>query len=146
MAGLGLFLVLQSHTSVGSFDPTESNSVGDFYTQILGELTTPITELQQTTHTLVLANANNYLRCTNTNGCAITVPPNSSVVFDLTTEINIRQVTPAGSVSLVAGAGVTLNGVAGFDLATDGQGATFQIKQVAIDEWDVFGLLAETSA
>jgi hypothetical protein len=96
--------------------------------------------LSGTTYTLVIGDAYGYLRATNASGCAITVPPNSSVAFILGTVITFRAAT-AGAVSLVAGAGVTLNppGGAGSPLSFAEEGATVQIKKVGTDTWDVIG-------
>lgn len=98
-------------------------------------------EVTGATYTLVLADGDNkYLRVTDVSGCAITVPPNSSVEFTIDTVITFRAAT-AGTVSLVAGPGVTLNppGGSGGSLGFAEEGAVVQIKKVATDEWDVIG-------
>jgi len=90
------------------------------------------------TYTLAAADANKYKRVTA--ACTVTVPPASSVNFPFGTEIHLRQ-AGAGAITLAAGTGVTLNGVDGFDLATEKHGATITLKKVDADTWDVFGLL-----
>lgn len=100
----------------------------------------PPTAISGTTHTLVIGNANQYLRATNASGCAITVPPNADVAFEIGTVVTIRAAT-AGTVSLVAGSGVTLNppGGSGGSLDFAEEGAVVQVKKVATNEWDVIG-------
>lgn len=87
-----------------------------------------------------LPNAQAYHRCTSATDVTVTIPPNSSVAFPIKTELHFRQVG-AGQVMLAEGAGVTLNGMTGYDLTTAAQGAVLTVKKVAADEWDVFGQL-----
>jgi hypothetical protein len=93
-----------------------------------------------TAYTFVLGDAYGYKQTTNADATALTVPPNSAEPFAVGTVIAIRQ-KGAGLATLVAGGGVTLNSRGGL-LASAGRHAGFQIKQVAIDEWDVWGDVA----
>lgn len=93
----------------------------------------------------VFANANQYIRCTNASGCSVTVPTNASVAFPIWTELHFRQGS-VGNLLILASSGVTINTPAGFDASTEVEGATITLKKIATDEWDLFGLLAATSA
>jgi hypothetical protein len=101
----------------------------------------PLDTATGTTFTPAIGSANRYIRCTNAAGCAITIPPNSSVAFPLATEIHFRQAN-AGALTFAGGSGVTINVPDGFESATDTLGATITLKQVATNAWDLFGLLA----
>ena len=106
------------------------------YQPIFGRSST----LGGTTYTLVLNDTGRYLRATNGAGCAITVPPNGEAPFPIDTVVSIRAAT-AGTVSLAAGSGVTLNppGGSGGSLNFAEEGAVVQIKKVGVNEWDVIG-------
>ena len=90
-----------------------------------------------TTDTLVLTDDDKYLRCTNAAAVTETVPPNSSVAFNVGSVITIRQ-AGAGQVTLAEGVGVTLNG----NLKTAEQHASIQIMKVDTNVWDVIGGVA----
>ena len=75
----------------------------------------------------------------NASANTFTVPPNSSVAFGIGTQINIAQLG-AGSTSIVAGAGVTINS-AGAKLTLDAQYAICTCVKTGTDEWFVVGNL-----
>lgn len=85
-----------------------------------------------TSYTLVKEDAGKVVRMNNAAANTVTVPPNSSVGFPLGTRIPVRQVG-AGTTSLVAGSGVTLNGT----LALPGQNREVFVHKVGTDTWDV---------
>lgn len=134
--------------------PTEINTFGDYlntytppggYTdeQARAAISVAPTTESTTARTLVLADAYEYIRLTHASGCAVTIPPDSSVAFPIGTTITLRTTASAAS-SLNPGSGVTLNKVGG---GTGAQtfaeiGATAQIKKVATDEWDIIGGMA----
>jgi hypothetical protein len=93
----------------------------------------------------VLANANQYIRCTNSVGCSITVPTNSTVAFPLWTELHFRQAN-TGGLAFIGAIGVTINVPDGFENGTVAEGATVTLKKVAENEWDLFGLLVATAS
>lgn len=93
----------------------------------------------------LLANANTYMRCTNASGCNVLMPANSAVAFPVGTEMHFRQ-SGAGPVSFDFVSGVSINSPTGYEAATEIEGATVTIKKVDTNEWDLFGLLAATSA
>lgn len=93
-----------------------------------------------TSDTLVAADADRYLRCTNAGAVTVTVPPNASVAFPVGTEVHVRQ-AGAGQVTIAGASGVTVN--TSETLALRKQHATITLLKVAADEWD---LLGETEA
>jgi hypothetical protein len=146
VAGQGIYLVLVGHTSDGTFDADETNSdLDSVYEQLFGiAAPSPVTSVASSTSTPALTDANKYIRCTNAGGCVVTIPPNSSVAFPLYTELHYRQA--GGAITFLAGSGVTINPVDGFDNSTNREGAVATLKQVAANSWDIFGLLAEESS
>lgn len=92
-----------------------------------------ITEIT-TARTLALTDTNQYIRCTNASQIAITVPPESSVAWTAGATIYFRRDAAAGAISLVAGAGVTINNFAAApSVLADNN---FAIKKVGTDIWD----------
>lgn len=89
-----------------------------------------------TTHVLVASNSGKLLNCTNSSGCQITIPPESSVNFRQGTLISIMQ-NSATQVTIVAGLGVTLNNSDGTKTAK--QYATITLHKYGADTWVVWG-------
>jgi hypothetical protein len=92
-----------------------------------------------TTYTTVLSDDGKLLTCSNAASISVTVPPNSSVAYGIGTQINIMQLG-AGTVTITAGAGVTLRS-AGSKLKTDAQYAVATCAKIATDTWVVVGNL-----
>jgi hypothetical protein len=144
VSGLGLFIVLESHTSPASpevFDPNAGDS--DPYYQLLLALpelsVPPSVEVSGTTYTLQLDDAGAYLRCTNASGCEITFLTNVVTAFPVGTEIHFRQAN-TGAVSFAPAVGVTLNPQReGFGTETPWQGATVTAKKISSNVWDLIG-------
>ena len=90
-----------------------------------------------TARTLAIGDAGDYLRFTNAGASACTVPPQSAVTWLADTEVNIRRAGDE-TLTLTAGAGVTLNAPAGGTLVM-GLAMSVTLKRVASDEWDVIG-------
>ena len=93
-----------------------------------------------TARTLALTDAGQLIRMNNAGATTVTVPPNSSVAFGVGAQI-IVAAKGAGTVTIAAGAGVTLRSKDAA-LAIDGQYATASCVKIATDEWLVFGALA----
>jgi hypothetical protein len=93
-----------------------------------------------TTYTTVLADDGKLVTCDNAASIALTIPPNSSVAYGIGTQINIMQMDATGTVTITAGAGVTLNS-AGSKLKTDAQYAVATCAKIATDIWVVVGNL-----
>jgi hypothetical protein len=92
-----------------------------------------------TTYTTVLTDDGKLITCDNAASIALTIPPNSSVAYGIGTQINIMQLG-AGTVTITAGAGVTLQS-AGSKLKTDAQYAVATCCKIATDTWVVVGNL-----
>tara|TARA_R110000751_G_scaffold48850_2_gene108547 strand:- start:451 stop:1098 length:648 start_codon:yes stop_codon:yes gene_type:complete len=93
-----------------------------------------------TTYTFVLADAGKMVTSANGSAQTITVPPNSSVAFAVGTQIILQGIL-AGVVTLVAGAGVTVNSKDS-NLDIDGQWAAVTLVKTATDVWSLIGALA----
>ena len=89
--------------------------------------------------TAVLADDGKLVTMSNASANTFTVPPNSSVAFGIGTQINIAQLG-AGSTSIVAGAGVTLNS-AGTKLTLDAQYAVATVVKTDTNTWFAVGNL-----
>jgi hypothetical protein len=142
VAGSGLYLVLQNHTSDATFDEDATNSSGDLYQLIFPSYAPAAVKTVSTaTYTPGLADANKYHRCTV--ACVITIP---SGLFPLNTELHFRQASTGPLTIINDDSGGIINTVEGFDSATDRLGAVVTVKQVATDVWDIFGQMAEVTA
>lgn len=89
-----------------------------------------------TTRTLVATDANALIDCTNAAGCSSTIPPHSSVPFELGTVVLHKQ-SGAAQVTLVAGSGVSF--VTSETAKTLKQHAVIGAMKVATDTWLLFG-------
>ena len=92
-----------------------------------------------TTYSVVLSDDGKLITCDNASSIALTIVPNSSVAFGIGTQINVMQLG-AGTVTITAGAGVTLRS-AGSKLKTDAQYAVATCLKIASDTWVVVGNL-----
>jgi hypothetical protein len=92
-----------------------------------------------TTYTLVLADAHKLVTQSNASGIATTIPPNADVAFEVGDQVNFLQLG-AGTITLTAGAGVTLRSD-GAKLKTNAQYAVATCIKIDTDEWVVVGNL-----
>lgn len=90
---------------------------------------------QTASYTLVLADANKLVRMNVASANDLTIPPNSSVAFGIGTVIYVEQMG-AGTTTIVAGSGVTINPTA---KKTPYQYGVVTLVQVAADVWNVIG-------
>ena len=105
-------------------------------TQIDGKLAAAVSINTQTaSYTLVLADANKLVRMNVASANNLTIPPNSSVAFGVGTVLYVEQMG-AGTTTVVAGSGVTINTTA---LKTPYQYGTITLIQVSADVWNVLG-------
>jgi hypothetical protein len=93
-----------------------------------------------TTYTFVLADAGKMVTSSNGSAQTLTVPPNSSVAFDIGTQI-IVQALGAGAATLAQGSGVTIQSKDS-NKAIDGQYAGVTLVKRATDTWSLIGALA----
>jgi hypothetical protein len=130
VTGTQMTIVLEDATVFGPFTLPQA----PFRPSVTGTIATA-------TYAPVLGDANSYKRCTNATACLVTLPANASVAFAVDSELTFRQ-AGAGQVEIVGAAGVTVNGVTGFDNKSAAQGAVITVKKVGTNSWDILGLLA----
>ncbi len=87
-------------------------------------------------YTLVLADAQTYVRMNLAGANTLTVPPNASVALPVGTQVIVRQ-AGAGQTTVAAGAGVTINTARTLKLRAQHSSAT--LIKVATNEWDLTG-------
>lgn len=143
VAGQGIYLVLQDHTSDTTFDPARVISAANVYQLMYSEPRSTVIAVPD--NTLTPSTVWAYHRCTSATGCAVTIETNATVPVPVGTEFHFRQ-CDAGVVSIAGAVGVTLNIPAGANPQTAALGAVMTAKKVDVDEWDVFGLLGEATA
>lgn len=97
---------------------------------------TLVTNAQTASYTLVLADKDKLVEMNVATANNLTVPPNSSVAFPIGTQINVLQ-TGAGTTTLVAGSGVTVNATPGLILRARWSSVTL-IKR-GTDTWVAIG-------
>lgn len=141
-----IYLVLQAHTGELPFDPGRQISSADVYQKILDFPAVPGKTVTTDTYSPVLADANSYMRFTNTSGCAITIDP--AVEFPDWTEMHFRNESSLGALTFDASTPAVINPQFGCQNISGGKGSTITLKKNgSADEWDIMGLLiAEVSA
>lgn len=92
---------------------------------------------QIASYTLVLTDQGKAITMTVASANNLTVPPNSSVAFPVGTVIGVEQLG-AGTTTIVAGAGVTINS-RGSLLNLGGQYAAASLRKTATDVWLLAG-------
>lgn len=95
---------------------------------------------QAASYTLVLSDANKAIEANSASAITFTVPPNSSVAFPIGTLIEISRYG-AGSVTIAAGAGVTIRSRSSL-LSISNQYSAASLRKRATDEWVLVGDLA----
>lgn len=113
-----------------------TNTGGAVSVTISGATATMAINTQTASYTLVIGDAEKYVRMNVASANNLTVPPNSSVSFATGTQIHVRQVG-AGKTTIVAGSGVTINTPETLLLRKQKSSAT--LIKVATDEWDLMG-------
>ena len=93
-----------------------------------------------TTYTFQLSDDGKLCTFDNAASITATIPPNSSVAYGIGTQINIMQMDATGTVTITAGAGVTLRSD-GAKLKTNAQYAVATCLKIASDTWVVVGNL-----
>lgn len=97
----------------------------------------PIKVIAVANYTLQPGDEDFYLRFTNAGAINFTIPKNLLLPIPIGTEIDFEQ-AGAGAVTLVAGAGVTINS-RGSDLTLAGQYSPAAAKKVSADAWMATG-------
>jgi len=91
-----------------------------------------------TTYTLALADAARFVTMDNAAANTLTIPANATVAFPAGTVITVGQ-RGAGTTTIDATGGVTLNGVSGGQGSITGQWATVMLRKTATDTWEAWG-------
>ena len=110
------------------------------YAELSGTDKFTINEQTGTTYTLVAADAGKLLKMNNAAATTLTVPPNSSVAFDIGVTVNVVNYG-AGQVTLTAGAGVTIYSY-NSALGITGQYGQAVLTKCDTDLWIAAGLLS----
>ena len=92
-----------------------------------------------TTYTFVAADAGKLVTSSNGSAQTFTVPPNSSVAFDVGTQILVQNIGSANC-TLAQGSGVTIQSVDS-NKEIDGQYAAATLIKTATDTWSLIGSL-----
>lgn len=116
------------------------NSAANGY-ELVRAGTTDVRAVTGTTDTAVIDDAGNIVTLSNAAAQAETIPPNSSVAFDVGTTLTFIQIG-AGLVTLVAGAGVTLVPPPGCTLDSGGQYAVMSALKIGTNVWVCTGQFA----
>lgn len=90
-----------------------------------------------TSYTLVIGDKGKLVIMSNAASNTLTVPPNSSVAFDIGTCIDVQQGS-TGQTSVAAGGGVTINS-AGAALKARVQFSGISLVKTATNTWSMFG-------
>ena len=98
----------------------------------------PYSRETTTARTLSLTDAGTFISAENVGGTEVTIPTNASVAFTQGTEIDFIQKT-AGTLTLTAAAGVTLNGAVAGSVAVTAIWGGVTIKLIATNEWIAVG-------
>ena len=122
-------------------DELKKISISELTAAIVPEATTTVTTKTETgtTYTLALADAGKYIRMSNANAIALTVPLNATAAFAIGTTITIEQAL-AGVVTIAGESTVNVRSFAG--LLTAGQYSVIQLIKLAADEWIAIGGVA----
>lgn len=105
---------------------------------LVNQWTTTPQSTKTTSYTLVLSDAGEVVEMNSASATTLTVPPNASVAFAVGTTVEVYRMG-AGTVTLVAGSGVTLTVPSGAPLTLRVQGSTVGIRKRAVNEWVVSG-------
>ncbi len=126
----------QTALAVADGDVTVADSL-----TVSGGLVAPlqISANTNTTYTFVAGDAGKLVTSNNGSAQTLTVPPNSSVAFDVGTTITVIGIG-AGKVTLAQGSGVTINSVDS-EKAINGQHASVTLIKTATDTWQLIGAL-----
>ena len=92
-----------------------------------------------TSYTFALTDAGAFCDFTNAAAVTVTVPPNSTVPFQIGTVIEVMQ-GGAGKVTFAIGAGVTIKSVSSFK-ALSAQEAVGRLIQMSANVWRLSGSL-----
>ena len=110
--------------------------IGATAQQCLQNIRPGVTTVAGLTYTLLLSDESNIVLCTNAAAVAVTIPDDATAATTVGYISHIHQ-AGTGQVTLVGGAGVTLNYAT--SLSTRVQNAALSVFKVAANEWNVVG-------
>ncbi len=93
-----------------------------------------INDQSGTSYTAVVTDAGKTVRMSNAGANTFTIPPNSSVAYEIGTRIWVTQIG-VGITTLVEGSGVTINKATNLILGTQWQPVS--LLKVAVNTWDL---------
>jgi hypothetical protein len=97
--------------------------------------------LTTTAHTLEIIDTGSILETTGSSAVTVTIPDETTMPFEIGTLINVTQVG-AGVATIVAAAGVSLNGATSGSVALNGQWSGAALVKRGADAWIIQGALA----
>jgi hypothetical protein len=126
--------------AVVAWDSTNKKlKIGNGTTSLDFTSSTVVTNAQSASYTTVLADKDKVIEMSVGSANNLTIPLNSSVAYPIGSVINVVQ-TGTGQTTVVATAGVTINGTPGLKLRAQWSGASL-IKR-ATDTWVLVGDLS----
>lgn len=136
----GLYTVIQDYESGTDFDPTVANSDGPLISKMLGLIPEgKITvSLWIDNHDVTADDVGGYLRMDSGAAKAFTLPANTDTPIDVGSIVTFRA-KGVGAVSVVGGAGVTINVPEDMLAVLRTRGSTATVIKVDTDEWDLSG-------
>lgn len=123
---------LQDGQAAGSITPAYMRLVNDSLSGVAGSI-------QTGSYTAALADRGTIIEFNSASAVTFTIPPHSSVPFDVGTLINIYQMG-AGTVTISGGSGVIVRTAS--SLVMRAQYSIASVRQRATDEWVASGDLA----
>jgi hypothetical protein len=117
--------------------PITAVALEDMETRVTNYADTITANTQTGNYTLVLADRGKVVEMDSASATTVTVPPNSSVAFPTGALVEVYRHN-TGTVTLVAGSGVTLRSPGGL-LGVSAQYDTVALRKRATDEWVVSG-------
>lgn len=164
VAGDGIYLVEEDHTSAASFDPAADLASGGGSTYALmlaipgyflgsgdsgfefsGNFNRPYDGgIYTTTGTSVsptLDQAGGYFRCENASNVTFSLPADASINFPIGTRFRVRDMTTGSGtdVTISVPSGVDLDGPVGASFISNGYGSLVEIVKVAANKWEAWG-------
>lgn len=123
---------------VRSISPGIANAITEVTEVIEVQCALEVVNLTGAANTTTLEHAGKYLRVSHTAATQLTIPPFSSVAYDVGTVLPFVQ-AGAGQLTIVASAGVTIHVPSLLTLRTAEQYSAGYLVNVAQDEWDCIG-------
>lgn len=142
VAGQGLYMFLQPHTTATDFDPTEETTAGAVYRHLLGSTDNlgHTATVAASSYTLLAADIDGgTILFSNASGCHVLVPTESTdFAIDIGQYVDLVQAA-VDHVEVDVEGGVTLHQPVSADPVTAEQWATMRLKKIGTEEWLLSG-------